>query len=245
MEVVTDNDSGLNSREGMTGSLEDTSLPSLLTSLAESGRTGVLRMADLGEIWLRDGLLYLASAFSSTELSKVLFDADLGSRDDIASTLRANAEEGTDAIGALLERSPGAEDQVARLLHEYNLEALFEMLVARTGDYRFEPDVIHALGHRFAEDTVALVEKAQTRTDIWRRIAARIPSTGAIFKLTCALPTPLDQRVVTADEWRFLSRLNGRNTVADVINQTGESAFRVCSSLYRLLLENVIEEAQP
>ena len=47
---------------------------------------------------------------------------------------------------------------------------------------------------------------------------------------------------MTADEWRYLSLLDSHRSVADVITETGESAFRVCTSLYRLLLEGLIEE---
>ena len=220
------------------GTLEETPLPALLTTLAEQGTTGVVRLEISGEVWLDAGRIYLASTASSPELSNLLFDAKLGNRDEIEQALRADS-----ALDRMLDKRPESGEVVARLLHEYTLNSLFEMLVPSTESYSVDPDVVHPIGPRFAEDTATVIDQAAHRVEIWRRIAARIPSTGAVFTLAEALPARVDERMVTADEWRFLSRLNGINTVADVINQTGESAFRVCSSLYRLLLEDLIEEA--
>lgn len=244
MERVADNERGRNPLAAAQGSLDETPLPTLLVSMAERGDTGLVRIEAVGELWLHTGRLYLAMSSSSPELGAVLFDCRLGSTEDIGGALQSRTHDSGSALDVLLDQHPESTDRVQRLLHEYNLNALFEMLVPGSAVYRIESDLTHPLGPRFAEETVTLIDKAKQRMDIWRRIAVRIPSTGAVFRLAGALPAQVDERMVSADEWRFLSRLNGNNTVADVINQTGESAFRVCSSLYRLLLENVIEEAQ-
>ena len=237
----------MDSEETVAGTLTATPLSALLTTIANQGRSGVLKIENLGEIWFHHGQTYLAATPSSPDLADVLFDGDVGSSDVIADALGhgANARPVDSAVDQLLAHHPESEDVVMRLLHEFTLNSLFEMLVPTDAHYAFETDLVHPVGARFAEDTPALVEKAEQRMEIWRRIAARIPSTSAVFTLCPSLPAQDSERLVTSDEWRFLSRLNGRNTVADVITQTGESAFRVCSSLYRMLLEDLIEEAEP
>lgn len=193
-------------------------------------------------MWLSGGQIYLAQTAASPDLASVLFAAELGTVAEIGSHL---ADASTSGVDALIEAHPGSEPAVKRLVHEYNLSALFEMLVPSEAAFSFEPDASHPLGDAYAESTAELIEQATGRVEIWRRIASRIPSTSAVFALETSFPPDAEERVVTADEWRFLSRLNGRNTVADVITQTGESAFRVCSVLYRLLLEDLIVEAPP
>ena len=230
------------------GTLSDTPLPELLSAIAADGLTGVLRIDNGCEVWLRDGKTYLASTNNGADLSKVLFDSSIGTDAAIAAALdqagsQTNGTGPTSALDQMLADNPESQAAVERILHEYNLNSMFEMLVPSDASYRFEPATEHPLGDRFAEDTGELVNKALQRLDIWRRIAARIPSTNAVFTLARALPEQADQRLVTADEWRFLSLLDGNNTVADLIHETGESAFRVCSSLYRMLLENLVEEA--
>ncbi len=230
----------------VSGSLDVTALPALLRSLADAERTGVLRLEGGSEVWLHQGRTCLALTTASPDLTKVLFDGDLGTPDAIAAALRrppsADGEGRPTGVDRLLTERPEAEATVKLLIREVSLNTLFELLVPSRAGYRFDAGVIHPLGARFADDTRTLLAAARQRVEIWRRIAARIPSTAAVFVLAPDLPEAQEERLVTADEWRFLARLDGRRTVADLIAETGQSAFRVCSSLYRLLLEELITE---
>jgi hypothetical protein len=234
------------SEDALQGSLQEFPLAALLQSLANRRRTGALTLEGGSEIWFSDGEIYLATSAKGSPISAVLFGAEAGSMTDIEAMFASNDAEGS-VVDQLLETRPQAEGAIRRLLHEYNLNALFEMLVPSKIGFSFEPDRRHKLGDTFAHDTATLLTQAQQRLDIWRRIAERIPSTGAVFKLAAVLPDDGFERNVTADEWRYLALVNGSNTVADIITATGESAFRVCSTLYRMLLEQIIEErpAQP
>lgn len=224
----------------LQGSLATTPLPALLARVAGQRFTGALVIENRGDVWLADGRTYLATTPTSPDLSAVLADP-------VSSTPSAAPPAPAGAPGVSVDdivvQHPGVENYLRRLLHEHSLNALFEILVATDATYRIEPGVTHPIGPRFAEDTGELVAKAEQRLGIWRRIATRIPTTGAVFTLSTALPPGTEERVITADEWRFLSRLDGRNTVADIVTDTGESAFRVCSVLYRLLLEGLVVEA--
>jgi hypothetical protein len=227
------------SEEVLEGTLTTDPLPVLLARVAGNGMTGALKVDDKGEVWVDQGRIYLAITPSSPDLSAVFLDPLIDTMD---ADRRHPVGLADQSLELTLEDHPEIEDDLQRLLHEFTLNSLFELLVVTEGSYQFEPGRIHPIGSRFAEDTGDLVAKAEQRLEIWRRIATRIPSTSAVFTLSPSLPSDIGERLVTADEWRFLSRLNGRNTVADIINQTGESAFRVCSVLYRLLLEELIEE---
>lgn len=230
----------------VSGSLDVTALPALLRSLADAERTGVLRIDGGHEVWLYQGRTCLALTPASPDLAKVLFDGDLGSPEAIAAALRQPPPadgSGPSGVERLLAERPEAAMAVKLLIREVSLNTLFELLVPSRSAYRFEGGVVHPLGVRFADDTRTLLAAARQRVEIWRRIAARIPSTAAVFVLATELPEAQEERLVTGDEWRFLARLDGRHTVADLIAETGQSAFRVCSSLYRLLLEELITEA--
>ncbi len=229
----------------ISGSLDVTALPALLRSLADAERTGVLRIEGGPQVWLHQGRTCLAVTAASPDLAKVLFDGDLGSFEAITAALRPRpAADGPGGRGIehLLAERPEAEAPVKLLIREVSLDTLFELLVPSRAAYRFEAGVEHPLGAHFADDTRTLLAAARQRVEIWRRIAARIPSTAAVFELAPELPGAQEERLVTADEWRFLARLDGRRSVADLIAETGQSAFRVCSSLYRLLLEELIVE---
>lgn len=212
-----------------------------MRSLESRKRTGALALADGSRIWFSEGRVYLATVTTGSPLSAVMFGAEIGSLEEIEAVFAASDDE-LSVLDGVLQAKPDAEPLVRRLLHEYNLNSLFELLVPSDTDFSFEADRKHRLGDRLAADTTTLLAQAEHRVEIWRRIASRIPSTTAVFKLSPTLPDCNFERLVTADEWKYIAQLDGRNTVAEVITTTGESAFRVCSTLYRLLLEQLIEE---
>ena len=224
-----------------SGTLADLPLDAVLASLAQHERTGVLRVATSrspSSIWLDQGLIYYVEKPGGTEAVAVLFGGGAGTIDEIERHLeQGNAAAGLAAVGG------DHSDALSRLLHEHNLNLLFELLVPSDAEFSFEPDVTHPVGPHFAEDANQLVEQAKRRLEIWAEIAASIPNTGAVFTLAQQLPDGADERVITADEWRYLSLLDGHRTVADVISITGMSAFRVVSALYRMLLEGLVEES--
>lgn len=230
-------------QELFSGTLADLPLDAVLGSLAQHSRSGVLRVGtaeSASSIWMHEGRIYYIEKPGGHEAVAVLFGGGIGSIEEIEGLLaRGDAAAGL-AAGGVDERSA-----LARLLHEHNLNLLFELLVPSQAPFVFEPDEMHPVGPHFAEETTGLVEQAKRRLEIWAEIASSIPNTGAIFTLATTLPDGADERVVTADEWRYLSLLDGRRTVADVISLTQMSAFRVVSALYRMLLEGLIDESTP
>lgn len=212
-----------------------------MRSLESRRRTGALTVAGGSEIWFAEGQVYLATTGRGSSLSAVLYGADIAPLRDIEAMF-AQPESAEPVLDQILTLRADSEPMIRRLLHEYNLNSLFELLVPSDATFSFENDRIHRLGPKLAGNTGTLLAQAEHRVDIWRRIASRITSTNAAFRLAPALPGSNFERLVTADEWQYLAQLNGRSTVADVITNTGESAFRVCSTMYRLLLEGLIEE---
>ena len=229
------------SEEALQGNLKDFPLAALMRSLESRRRTGALSLAGGGEIWFSEGRVYLATTRGGSSLSAVLYGADTGSLEEIESMF-ADDEDPRPVIDRILTNRLDREPLVRRLLHEYNLNSLFELLVPSEAAFSFQSGRGHRLGDRLASETGTLLAQAEHRVEIWRRIASRIPSTSAAFRLAPTLPEATFERLVTADEWQYLSCLDGRTTVADVITGSGESAFRVCSTLYRLLLEGLIDE---
>lgn len=224
--------------DALRGNLAEDPLDTVLASLADTRRAGVLRIGSSSEIWLDEGMIYLVMTPSAADPAALLFGGGEGSIAEISSLLAKQ----DDVAGKLADRNPDAARSLERLVHEHNLNLLFELLVPSDASHRFDEGEHHPLGSRFKEPTKKLVDQAKRRLELWSHIASRIPSTAAIFRLSALLPDQAEERIITADEWRYLSLLDGRRSVSDVITTTQGSAFRVCSALYRLLLEGLIEE---
>ena len=230
------------SKEQITGSLKDWPLESIIDSLAQTSRSGLLRIED-SEIWFYNGTIYLVRTPRSPSLSSVLFNAEVGPLNEIKDRFSSEAEEGY-VLEQLIQIYPKAASQLKLLLREYNLSGLFELLVPTDGNFVIEPDREHKLGHMLAVDAIEIIAQSKQRIAIWKKIANAIPSVGSIFVMNDSLPNGNVERVVSSEEWRYLSKINGVNSVADVVDKTNDSPFRVTSTLYRLMLEGLIVQKQ-
>lgn len=214
----------------------------ILAAADERAVTGLLAIGSTGEVWLDAGRIYLATGPASPSPFEVLLGAGVVGQDEL-DAMCATADDGGEAVVDQLARTaPESAGRVRRLLHEHNVAALFELMVPSDEPVELRPDRRHAIGSRYGEPAAALSAVAGRRVELWRRIAERIPSTGMCFRMA-RRPPGGDDRPITPDEWSFLALLDGRRSVADLITETGESAFRVCSLLYRMLLEQLIEPA--
>ena len=180
----------------MNGSLAELPLGRLLEQLASERLTGVVRVSNGSEIWFNDGAVYLAANEASAPLESVLY----GNGTTPESQIRQMLNEQTDVGAALVAADPGSAQMLGRLVHEFNLTALFELVVPSEHTFAVEQGPAHAVGPQFAEPVAELVAQAERRLEIWKQIATRIPSVDVIFKLSSALPEESDERVVTSDE---------------------------------------------
>lgn len=226
--------------DALHGDLREFPLNALLGTLESSRRTGVLQIEDGSDIWFSYGRIYLVTSPSSAPVEAVLYGAGAGPADEIRSRLKPNVTRS--ALQHILAHKPEMEPTLRILLHEYILNGLFELLVPSRLRFNFDPGRYHPLGDELAEDTTELLGQAQSRLDVWRRIAARIPSTSARFVMARRLPNGARDRVIDADDWLLLALLDGRRSVEDLVTTTGRTPFQVCSTLYRLLLEGLVEE---
>lgn len=200
----------------------------------------MLQVGDAGRIWFDAGRLYLVEIEGGAAVAEVLYGAGAAPLEEIESML---TDPGASVGSALATRYPDTAPVLARLLHEHNLNGLFELLMPGEVTTEFTSGTSHPVGSAFGDSVVDLVDQVDRRLEVWRKIATRISSTGAAFRLAPVLPDGGEERLITADEWRYLALLDGTRSVADVVAETKQSGFRVTSTLYRLLLEGLIEES--
>ncbi len=208
-----------------------------LLQLANAGWTGCLHLQHAA-LWLVGGRVVLVDG--ALPPVDVIRDAALPVGVDL-DDLDWNARNGgTPLLDAVIEHAPAAETVVARLLHEHNLNGIFELLATGERSPEAEEGVRHHVGDRFAQPMLDLIDEADRRIELWRAIADHIPTTTVMFRMSKELPGGAETRVEPT-EWRYLALLDGSRTVSDIIDETAESPFRVCSTLYRMVLQEWIE----
>ena len=221
------------------GNLGEWPLDQIIDSLSSTSKTGLIQIGS-SEIWFESGSIYLVRTESSPNLSKTLYNAEVGTLTEIDD--RFYSEDERSVIDQLIEEYPISQDRLRLVMDEYNLAGLLELLVPSDVDFEIHPEQVHRLGSSLAADANAFVGKAKYRLQIWKKIASAISGVDAVFAVNGALPESQPSRNISADEWKYLSRVNGHNTVEQIVYETQEPAFRVCTSLYRLQLEGLITE---
>jgi hypothetical protein len=89
----------------------------------------------------------------------------------------------------------------------------------------------------------ALLTRAHTRLEEWRKVQAAIPSLDL-------QPRPildLDRQEVTLgrDQWRLLMAVDGRRSIRAVARMLGASEYDVCMTMHTLMEEGMLEVNGP
>lgn len=225
----------------LEGTLADLPLPELLGLLRTSAKTGLIEVlgGHGGRLAIRDGEITFGESNNGPGLEQLLAGAEAATPATWASA-EAHAARGGSVLDGLV--SEGVADDVLRgLVREQAVSAVFELLLPSDAPFEFFADQRPEVGDRYRFDVGDLLAEATERVEAWTVIAEAIPTTSMTVRLSPRLPTA--EVTITADDWRVLSRVDGRSTIADIIRELGMSAFAVCAVLHQLIGQGAIEPA--
>jgi hypothetical protein len=81
------------------------------------------------------------------------------------------------------------------------------------------------------------------RQDAWQTIQQHVPSLSIVPRL---VPNPSGTTEINleAEDWRILTMVNGKNTVAQIAQRSGLGEFRTCEIIAQLLADGLIEKRE-
>lgn len=225
----------------LSGTLAELPLPDLLGLLSATRQSGVVEFAGPvpGALVVGAGSLTLGLVEGAPTLQQAVIGSATASADQWEAA-QAAARTGTGLADALVAQGCDP-DRLRDVLFEQVVSTVFELLLSPDDTFAFLPGAGHPLGDRFPFDAQPALDEARRRVEAWRVIAEAIPSTDAVLRLRRELPAPAI--TLDAQDWRVLSLVDGRATVAGIIRELGMSAFAVCAVLHRLIEAGAIEHA--
>ncbi len=229
------------------GTLDAFSLPDIFQLLSSTRKTGTLhvrRDGGHGTVHVRDGAVTGARGDVARQaLGRRVVGSGLVT--DEALTLAAEqlgAEPGA-GLGRVLAEL-GAVDAPAahELAAEQAVDGVFDLLRWVEGEYSFivgegDPD---DLGVRLPVEHV--VSEARRRLDVWAGLTATVPAAEAVVSLA---PVPGEPPVLTVDEWQLLALVDGRRTVADLVDLSGRGDYAVVGALAALVDRGLLLVREP
>ncbi|HEY1013309.1 MAG TPA: DUF4388 domain-containing protein [Herpetosiphonaceae bacterium] len=87
-----------------------------------------------------------------------------------------------------------------------------------------------------------LIMEGIGRQDEWEQIEQIIPSTSIVLRLVPNPEAGSSDINLAADEWRVLTMINGKNTIAQIADRTGLGTYRACQIVAALLRNGLVEK---
>jgi hypothetical protein len=231
----------------LEGSLDAFSLPDVFQLLSNTKKTGGLHLTSDGS----DGVVYFdggqvtgASADCSRQpLARRLVGS--GAVTDDALSGAVSAAEGTESLGvvrALLDHGSVDPDLLRQAAKDQAVDAVFDLLRWRTGDFSFALDEINPddVGVKLPAEKV--LTDADGRNATWETVSKVVPSPQAVLAMPVVLPS---EPAVSREEWSLLALVDGRRTVADLVDLTGSGQYAVVSTLAGLVQRGLLEVRPP
>jgi len=131
----------------------------------------------------------------------------------------------------------------ARLGNLAPIEAAYTFFTFTSGPFRFHDDVQLDVP-TITQSNEMIIMEGIMRQEAWVRIQEQVPSLSMIPRL---VPNPAatgNEINLEADEWRVLTMVNGKNTVAQIAQRSSLGEMRTCEIIAQLLTSGLIERRE-
>ena len=232
----------------LQGTLNDFSLPDVFSLLALTKKSGALQVASGGvdgRVFFREGAVCLALS-DARRVPLVARLVSAGLVDE--AQLRALLEEHTGSSIAVTEAiitSGQVEDRILSVfLREQIVDAVFELMRLKEGEFSFDATQ-PGLSRGVSLSVVEVTGEANRRLEEWQLISRRIASPTAVLAM---VPSAMDGREgvnLASEQWDLLALIDGRRSVAEVVELTGKGEFATCRVLGDLVEAGLVEAQDP
>ena len=228
----------------LQGTLNDFTLADVFSLLALTKKTGALRVTSDGtdgQVLFREGLICLAlSDAKRVPLGARLVSAGLIDEDQVRATVQQNSGSSVAVTEALLASGQVEDRVLAVFLREQIVDAVFELMRLTEGSFNFDANA-PALSRGVGLSVVDVVGEATRRLDEWQAIHEQIASPTAVLAMVPSAASGREGVTLVPEQWELLALIDGRRTVADVVELTGRGEFATCRVLGDLVSGGLIQ----
>jgi len=229
------------------GDISSVPIGEILQVLQMQRQTGTLEVSN-GKmevsIALRDGLVDMAQARKAApEFLLGRYFLDLGVLD--AHQLSAAVQEAAAAkalLGnVLVQKRLVSESDLRTALIRQTSETIYEVLRWQRGWFLLHRDVRSPVAEAaaLALPVASIVMEGFRRVDEWRLIEESINFDDVLYRNDQVIHT-LRSDELTRQEQQVLDAVDDRRTVREIIDETHQSSFDICKTLYRFLQSRIV-----
>lgn len=234
----------------LEGTLDTFTLPDIFQLLAFTKKTGCLHLdrdGATGRVWFKEGEVYYAVASSGRlMLGKRLVGAGLVSTEQVKEALSQQKDrEGMRLGRILLEVGAVDEETLKTFVREQIQDSIFDLMRWSSGNFQFEHPIETDESIGLSVSTENLIMEGSRRLDEWDSVRKKVPGLDAVVDMA---PAPGESGVevnLQPEEWRLLALVDGRRTVGDLVDLSGQGEFMTCKLLYGMVGAGLLEVRDP
>lgn len=236
----------------LEGTLDDFALSDIFRLLALTGKTGRLEITAggrQGRVVFDGGDITAANPdVRRAALARRVLGAGLATPADVRAA--AGRATGPDGLGpALLEAGVVDADTLGALVREQVSDAVFDLMRWERGTFRFvagpAPGAAIGDGPRAAFEVEPLVAEVAGRLEEWERLQERAPASDAVVAMSAATGDTSEPISLRPDEWRLLALVDGRRTVTELVELSGQGEFATVRILEGMVRGELLEVFEP
>jgi len=240
----------------LAGNLKTVSFPDILQLLASGKKTGILEVKTSTrqkEVAFKVGNIIYASSVNSSEdlLGNMLLRRGKITKVELQRAIDLHKQTGRQLGTTLIDMNLFSKEDIAECLRLQIEEIVYNLFAWEEGDFFFHEGAVPQKTPFLIEmNTMNVVMEGTRRIDEWMEIQKVIPSDEVIIALSAFPRIGRDELTISIDEFRVMSLINGENTMKDIIYSSPLSEFVTCRSIYKLMINNLVEavgkkEAEP
>lgn len=233
----------------LVGNIRDFSLSDFLYLVDRGYKTGCLHLSrdtEQAVLFFDKGKLTYASPQQNEQMSDVLVQVGTITPQQLAQArqAQAGAGNGVTLTQTLIGENIVSQDQIQQALQARVEEYVYGLFGWSEGEFNFEhgrkpePDASVMPVPVSVEN---IIMEGVRRIDEWGRIKDRIPSTDMIARFVDRPGDKAKGVKLSGEEWRVFARINGKDSLAAIAQNTNLSEFDVCRVVYGFVTAGLVE----
>lgn len=231
----------------LSGNLKTVSFSDILQLLATGKKSGVLEVNTTSrqkEIAFKNGNIIHASSLNTSEdlLGNMLLRRGKLSKTDLERAISLHKQTGRQLGTTLVDMNLFGKDEIAECLKLQIEEIVYNLFAWKEGNFLFHENVAPKNAPFLVElSTMSVVMEGTRRIDEWIEIQKVIPPDDMLLAMAKAPKVKRDEITLSVEEFRVLAMINGERTLPELIQNSPYGEFVTCRSVYRLVVNNLIE----
>lgn len=231
----------------LSGNLKTVSFSDILQLLSTGKKSGVLEVNTASrqkEIAFKSGNIIHASSLNTTEdlLGNMLLRRGRISKTDLERAVGLQKQTGRQLGSTLVDMNLFGKEEIAECLKLQIEEIVYNLFAWKEGNFLFHEGVGPKNVPFLVElNTMSVVMEGTRRIDEWIEIQKVIPPDDMLLAVAKVPKVKSNQIVLSVEEFRVMATINGRRTLPELIQISPYGEFVTCQSVYKLVVNNLIE----